>query len=74
MEKTILFSAHKQKASLIALDLMWFADTIVNERKGGIFGNLAVHRAARISVMDSVCGKAEKRRLRLLALAAHLLQ
>ncbi len=72
MEK--LFSAHIQKASLIALDLMRFADTIVNERKRGVLGGLAAHLSARISVMDSVSAQAEKRRLHLATLAAHLLQ
>ncbi len=63
-----------QKASLIALDLMRFADTIVNERKRGVLAGLAAQVSARISIMDSVSGQAEKRRLRLVALAALLLQ
>ncbi len=71
---TTTFSVHKQKASLIALDMWRVAQALVNETERSILGDMAVHLAARISAMDQVSGQAEQRRLRLVKLARRLLQ
>ncbi len=68
------FSVHKQKASLIALDLWRFTDTLVNQTERLILENMAVNLAARISAMDRTSGQAEQRRLRLVTLAQRLLE
>ncbi len=70
---TRAYSALKQKASLVALDLWRFADTLVNKTERRILGNMAVNLDARISAMDRVSGQAEQRRLRLVEMARRLL-
>ncbi len=65
---------HKQKASLIALDVWRFADTLVDQTERSILGAMAVNLAARLSAMDQVSEQAEQRRLRLVKLARRLLQ
>ncbi len=71
--RTALFSVHKQKASLIALDVWRFADTLVNQTERSILRDMSVNLAARISAMDQESGQAEQRRLRLVKLAQRLL-
>ncbi len=68
------FSVHKQKASLISLDLWSFVDTLVNQTEGRILENMAVNLAAQISAMDRVSGQAEQRRLSLVSLGQRLLR
>ncbi len=50
------FSVHKQSASLIAIHLQRFAETLVNLTERRILENMAVHLSARISALARAIG------------------
>ncbi len=56
-EDKTAFSVHKQSASLIAIDLQRFAETLGNLTERRILENMAVHLSARISALGGAIGQ-----------------
>ncbi len=65
---------HTRKASLIALQLRSFSDTLASQTQRSFLESMAVNLAARISAMDRTSGQAEQRRQSLAKLSQRLLQ